>query len=872
MNKITSILILITFVIYFQESYAQHTVKGLEKVKGVQTFNSNILTIKPSGNFINQGTVRYKKVSTISNHGGFSNSGSIEANYDIPCYEMPIDNSNSIFDNSISETIITGSRPVRMNNVSVDRNIIVQNEWQIAGNFQLNNGIITTDKSNPDHFIHFLGSSINNIYQIDGYVGASSVYVFDFQLSDGNQRGPIQLHFDDCASAKAAYFRQSPDNATLPQGAPFSTTSLEPGLTEISNLEYWDIKGDDTIAILLHYDSLFGGAALGSNIEEFVIVGWNGDQWVNLLNLYNPENANGQILSRLLIPNEYMAFTYGKYCPSLNVGAIDSTGESLCLGEIPSTIENLEYATSGLAHVDYTWRSSTDNFTSAIPNANNAEYKPPANLSQTTTFKRFVNNRRCNTDPIASSGSWTVTILSSPEITCPDDLTVTTSQFGQDDCMSTVSWTNPGYLLSNCWDSTLVVSIANEFSANVSPNVVFSQEFSVGDYEVNYKLYAENELINSCSFNIHVIDDIPPVLTCSDSLIIYANGQSSINLSLEQLSVATDNCSLESVMMSHNMITASQFGQSIPVQVIAADQSGNAAGCIVNVTVRGLPQGWTHQTGSLGACISSVNYNYITAEWTASATNCVNNTPYQVDAFMFTQTQLCGNGSITAKISALTGAAAFAGITMRESNAPNAKKVQLTINRFSNFVRRAIRYLTGGQAFPNDFPNPSNRNWLRLVRNGNNFTGFTSADGISWWFVMQVNIPMNSCIEVGLVLENSQTGTQSHAIFSNVNVIRSQMPNSVYTERNLEINHPEMTVFPNPTTGKIQYKLTGIMGANKKLEIRNVYSQLIKSWNVDIEQYLSNELDLSFLPSGVYELIIYPENEKPLVAKFIINR
>ncbi|HRF38934.1 MAG TPA: hypothetical protein PK198_09095, partial [Saprospiraceae bacterium] len=67
------------------------------------------------------------------------------------------------------------------------------------------------------------------------------------------------------------------------------------------------------------------------------------------------------------------------------------------------------------------------------------------------------------------------------------------------------------------------------------------------------------------------------------------------------------------------------------------------------------------------------------------------------DATSFAQRTLCGNGSITAQVTSISGALGWAGLVMRESNAAGAKKAQLLTN-LSSLHRREFRTTTNGAA------------------------------------------------------------------------------------------------------------------------------------------------------------------------------
>src|SRR5690606_31531934 len=95
-----------------------------------------------------------------------------------------------------------------------------------------------------------------------------------------------------------------------------------------------------------------------------------------------------------------------------------------------------------------------------------------------------------------------------------------------------------------------------------------------------------------------------------------------------------------------------------------------------------------------------------------------------------------------------------------------AKKIQLTTN-LSNFSRREIRAITNGPSAPQQFPS-FNRYWLRLVRQGNTFIGYTSPNGTNWYQVMVVNIEMNQCIDMGMIVTNYNSNSTIVATFANV--------------------------------------------------------------------------------------------------------
>jgi uncharacterized protein (DUF169 family) len=251
------------------------------------------------------------------------------------------------------------------------------------------------------------------------------------------------------------------------------------------------------------------------------------------------------------------------------------------------------------------------------------------------------------------------------------------------------------------------------------------------------------------SFVYTIVDSTPPVVTCSNSTVTF-NGQESIVLNANTLVSATDNCGIQSITLSTSVITCLQVGQQVPVTATVTDLNGNTATCTSTVTVGGLPCGWSQQPNGVG-CTDGNSFAFSSASsvYTATSTNCYYASPFTSDETAFAQRRLCGNGSITTLVSGINPlAGGWAGVVMRESNAAGAKKAQLLTN-LSSQHRREFRTATNGQAIPQQFPS-QNRYWLRITRVGNQFTMYTSANGIAWFVVGSQNIVMSSCIQVGL--------------------------------------------------------------------------------------------------------------------------
>jgi regulation of enolase protein 1 (concanavalin A-like superfamily) len=349
--------------------------------------------------------------------------------------------------------------------------------------------------------------------------------------------------------------------------------------------------------------------------------------------------------------------------------------------------------------------------------------------------------------------------------------------------------------------------------------------------------------------------------TCSNQTLTF-NGQNSIALNANTLVTATDDCGIQSITLFPTTITCAQLGQIVPVIATVTDINGNVATCTSNITVAGLPCGWSQNPNGVNCANgTSLGYNSGTGVWTVTSTNCFSGPFFTSDQIAFAQRQLCGDGSITAQVTGISGTVlGWAGLMMRESGAPGAKKAQLMTN-LSSQSRREFRTTTNGAAYPQQFSS-QNRYWLRLVRAGNQFSMYVSPNGAAWYFVGAQNIPMNACIQVGLVATNYQQTSTVTATFANVGFTGSNVPvltgvsaplntlNELTTDNSQQIS--DFQTYPNPTSGELNVDLEQYTGRNVRLELYSLTGQLLRFVEIEEVQTAVERLDLTALQSGMY--------------------
>ncbi|NUQ22338.1 MAG: thrombospondin type 3 repeat-containing protein [Saprospiraceae bacterium] len=286
----------------------------------------------------------------------------------------------------------------------------------------------------------------------------------------------------------------------------------------------------------------------------------------------------------------------------------------------------------------------------------------------------------------------------------------------------------------------------------------------------------------------------------------------------------------------------------------------------------GVPCGWYQEPNGEG-CSGSFEYKPETDIFTASSINCYYSNPFNVDEYIYAWTDLCGDGSITAQVTNISGnTSAWAGVMMRETTADDAKKVQLMTNK-SNLSRREVRYTTGGTSYPQQFPS-NLRYWLRITRTGNQFVGYVSPNGLMWYQVMALTVDMNECIEMGLVVTNYQPVSTAMATFANVSVVGGgaalAMPDTYIDTSPDVMGYPDFSVFPNPTTGELNLDLTQYFNRAVRIEVYSMEGRLLEFTEVEEVQTSQERLDLSGLNNGIYLIRVKSEG-LPDVTKRIVR-
>lgn len=468
-----------------------------------------------------------------------------------------------------------------------------------------------------------------------------------------------------------------------------------------------------------------------------------------------------------------------------------------------------------------------------------------------------------------------------PSISCPADAT-----FNNDPgtCEATFVVPTPT-ATDNCAVTVLryryrtVDAMGNDTGPWSSWSTAAIQTLPVGNYRFQWQAKDASNNQRRCSFLVDVVDNEPPTAVCLNNTVFL---DPSGNYTLQDVDVldfilSSDNCTNFGVIdIDPASVNCDQEGMTIPVLVTIEDDAGLTDDCTAMITVEqgtALPAPWT--ANDVGGSNGSAEFKPCDGIGGKFSIDAMGFSLPNSDKQEFVSQTICGtNVELIARVCGVTGGG-WAGIQMRETLATGSKKVVLK-TQLTPIVRRDIRQSTNGFAQSKNIPRPFNDAYMRLVRQGNFFIGYTSVNGINWQFAFYAMVPMTSCIEVGLYVESINVNTTTTGQFDNVLVNGVPVNPLVAPSTELDIAvEPTLepteliNLYPNPTNGEVFIDLGGYIGQKATIQVFNNLGQALQLLEVDEIQIPAQRLDLSGYQNGLYFINIkipdYPEVTRKLM-------
>jgi regulation of enolase protein 1 (concanavalin A-like superfamily) len=174
-----------------------------------------------------------------------------------------------------------------------------------------------------------------------------------------------------------------------------------------------------------------------------------------------------------------------------------------------------------------------------------------------------------------------------------------------------------------------------------------------------------------------------------------------------------------------------------------------------------LPCGWKSQDVApvLPSYRSTAGY----ANDTFNLNNYGSNIGNTADDFQYVYKQSSGDATIIARVSASNGSTegyTRAGLMIRQDLSPTSPYVATLLAPGTSNKGTVFSYRANQAAYASDANIAGNVNgyWVKLVRKGNVFTGFTSADGAAWKQVGQVTLNLPQSLYIGLAASANASG------------------------------------------------------------------------------------------------------------------
>ncbi len=181
-----------------------------------------------------------------------------------------------------------------------------------------------------------------------------------------------------------------------------------------------------------------------------------------------------------------------------------------------------------------------------------------------------------------------------------------------------------------------------------------------------------------------------------------------------------------------------------------------------------LPNGW--KSTDIGSAVVAGESSHAKGCFILSASG--SKTSGDSDASHFDYTRLWGNGQIVAKVenAPINDARFKAGVMIRDGSAANAREVSLLIGTAGKDAVFQTRDSTTGRTATRADVNFSRDavRWVKLIRQGDTFVCYVSADGKTWTKVGSDTLSMNSNVEIGLTVAGQDSAALSTATFSDV--------------------------------------------------------------------------------------------------------
>lgn len=182
-----------------------------------------------------------------------------------------------------------------------------------------------------------------------------------------------------------------------------------------------------------------------------------------------------------------------------------------------------------------------------------------------------------------------------------------------------------------------------------------------------------------------------------------------------------------------------------------------------------LPKGWSHQ--DIGPVGKQGDASFLNGKFNVIASG--TDIWQTVDGFHYAYTRMTGDGQIVARVYSMqfTDPWSKVGVMFREDLTPGSRHVMMVVTA-GNFSSYQWRPAPGQWTHNTDGPTISLPCWVKLVRKGDLFSGYTSPDGVNWKRIDSIHVPLPKKLYVGLVVSSHNNVELNSVMFDHVKLGR----------------------------------------------------------------------------------------------------
>jgi len=292
------------------------------------------------------------------------------------------------------------------------------------------------------------------------------------------------------------------------------------------------------------------------------------------------------------------------------------------------------------------------------------------------------------------------------------------------------------------------------------------------------------------------VDETPPVVSAKTGSTVTLDPTGNYTLlSTDVLNSFSDaGVGVESVVIVPPTINCTNIGLTT-VTVTVTDSCGNHTVVTPQITVlegSALLSPWI--SCMVGASNGTAIYSPCTNNGTFTLTSTgLSSSNADIQEFVY---QTIGNtGTVIARVSEIENGG-WLGVEMRESCNPGAKTVLFKTRYYNPNVIIGFRTTTG-KSMMNAGQVAQLTRWMKIQRNGNKFTVYTSFNGTLWQKRYTATVSMSTNILAGIFTESVRSVRTSIAQFDHVEVSSSIKSSEILDNETIAIGQ-QVDIYPNP--------------------------------------------------------------------------